>query len=292
MSATRPPLFAALFLVTAIAIGCGAPGKPTPAAFEHARNQIYARAHTEFDQAVFYKPTDEWSDELGTTLAPLLMQETAKNPFRTNHIGRVVPLSETTKIDREKPTVYYHKETIDLKGSTRNRALFLWFHELNGSIVPQGVRITLDSDDHPAIWEILNDTSGVEQVFVSQSLEAKATEVFGPPLSGRHSSLEKNPREAPTVVVARVISDGPMTMGPVIYQDAKRHDVATLICRCMPPQVESLVASKSYDVLEMADPAVQRSVTQALQRAGIPPGRWIGEDAQEMNGRLRLPEKF
>ena len=77
----------------------------------------------------------------------------------------------------------------------------------------QGIRITLNSAGQPAIWEVLADGSGAELIFVSQSLEAAALAEFGKPLPGRRYAIERSVEEAPSVVVARVIDDGPMAHG-------------------------------------------------------------------------------
>lgn len=220
------------------------------------------------------------------------MQEITGSAPEISHIGKLVTKGDAITIDRAQPALYFDLETVELKGRQRDRALFVWFHELNGKIVPQGIRITLDSDQHPAIWEVLNDTTGIQQIFVSQSLDAAASEALGAPLPGRQSALEPGLQEAPDVVVSRVISDGPMAMGPVVYLNAKHHDVATLICRCMVPQVEELASTVVYEVVEMNDSKTNETVHRALKQARIPVSRWFNEPPMEMERRLRLPDGF
>ena len=112
----------------------------------------------------------------------------------------------------------------------------------------QGIRITLNSAGQPVIWEVLADSSGAELFFVSQNLEAAAMAEFGKPLPGRRYAIERSVEAAPDVVVARVIDDGPVAMGPIVYLSAGTRAVSTLICRCMPAQARKLLATSTYDL--------------------------------------------
>ncbi|MFO1512558.1 MAG: hypothetical protein U1F83_06550 [Verrucomicrobiota bacterium] len=62
--------------------------------------------------------------------------------------------------------------------------------------------------------EVLDDLRPVGHHYAAQSLELAARAQFGPPLPGRKFSLSAVWRKRPTVV-ANVISDGPLPMGPV-----------------------------------------------------------------------------
>ena len=147
----------------------------------------------------------------------------------------------------------------------------------------QGVRLTLNSAGQPAIWEVLADSSGARLVFVSQSLEAAAAARFGKALPGRRHAIERSVEEAPEVVVARVIDDGPIAMGPIVYLSAGTRTVSTLICRCMPAQVKTLRTTATYDLLPL--PAIPSDLLP------LTPGFWPGEAATDnrLEKWLRLP---
>ena len=158
----------------------------------------------------------------------------------------------------------------------------------------QGLRITLDSQDQPAIWEILADTSGRQLVFISQSLEAAAAAEFGKPLPGRRYSIERSLKEAPNVIVPRVIDDGPAATGPIIYLSEGNRNVSTLICRCMPAQAKRLVATRTFDLTPLDADAMNALLVVAGTASNGPPVLWPGDRRSEnrLDKRLRLPASF
>lgn len=290
MNMVRTGFILCLLGIAAFTVGCESPRTQDSAALAAARAEVYTRDKVEFAHATLHKPIDSWTDELGVKLAPLLMEEVRGAERKT--FGHLVSDGGKVTVSPSKPTAYFTKDEIWIKGVQRDQAVFLWFYQDAGEIVPQGVRITLDSDGHPAIWEILNDRSGVRQIFVSRSLEAAAASQFGAALPNRSSSLEQSVADAPNVVVSRVISDGPMAMGPAIYLEQKKHDVATLICRCMPPQAKEVTEATPYEILNMSDPATENLVSAALRSSNVSAKHWLNEGAEEMEMHLRLPDKF
>jgi hypothetical protein len=158
----------------------------------------------------------------------------------------------------------------------------------------QGIRVTLDLAGQPAIWEVLADDSGVELVFVSRSFEAAAAAEFGAALPGRRYASERSLRESPNALVARVIEDGPVPMGPIVYVDERTRSVGALICRCMPAQVKSLVATRTYELLRLDDPANELALRQVRALAGKWMTFWPGEEAssQRLTKCLHIPRTF
>ena len=164
-------------------------------------------------------------------------------------------------LDRSRPAIYWQSDTVQLKGKAHARFSYVWCYspgpqgsergQSTNNVSPgrpesglplQGIRITLNSAGQPVIWEVLADSSGAELIFVSQNLEAAAVAEFGKPLPGRRYAIERSVDEAPNVIVARVIDDGPVAMGPIVYLSAGTRAVSTLICRCMPAQAKRLLA--------------------------------------------------
>ena len=56
------------------------------------------------------------------------------------------------------------------------------------------------------------------------------------------------------MVVARVLADGPMAMGPFVYLTEPGLEVTTLLCRCMPAQVDDFFANTYYELIENGSP--------------------------------------
>ena len=144
------------------------------------------------------------------------------------------------------------------------------------------------------IWEVLADSAGAELVFVSQSLEAAALAEFGRTLPGRRYAIERGVEEAPKVIIARVLDDGPVAMGPFVYLSAGTRAVSTLICRCMPAQTKKLLATSAYDLLPFQAMAAQPYLAQAKALAGEQTAFWPGDQRSDdrLEHCLRLPSAF
>jgi len=221
----------------------GCVGKP-PGLSNESRAQVYDRANSHFTNAILLKLRETGpTNTLGFRLAPLLVQEI------------VGPASAATQ-----PILFFDEGKVVLNDQPHDQITFTWQPPAPpkvtiDQIVTQGVRITLNSSGLPVIWEIMNDVSGAELIFVSQTIEAAALKAFGPPLAGRRFAIEQSLQTAPNTIVARVIEDGPVAMGPIIHLNAGPHNVSTLICRCMTPQVKNLLATETYELR----PAVPKS---------------------------------
>jgi hypothetical protein len=166
-----------------------------------------------------------------------------------------------------------------LNGRQHEQMTYWWTYPKDslappGALPAHGVRITLDSAGQPVIWETLADTSGAQIIFVAQSLEARAFQAFGAPLEGRRFAVESALADAANVIVARVIEDGPVTMGPIVYLRAGTREVTTVICRCMEAQVRELVGQQEYELVSAPN------ATRLVRKLG---------DVQQ---RLRLPGNF
>jgi hypothetical protein len=158
----------------------------------------------------------------------------------------------------------------------------------------QGIRMTLNTNGQPVIWEALADSSGAELIFVSQTLEAAALAEHGKPLPGRRHAIERSTEAAPNVIVARVIDDGPVAMGPIVYLNAGTRNVSTLICRCMPAQARKLLATSTYDLLPLQPMTLQFLQARAGALAKPHTAFWPSDQRTDdrLEHWLRLPSAF
>lgn len=264
------------------------------------RAGIYERATVEFTNATLFKPVEgELTNSLAFKLAPLIIQEVADENgeagLRRDCFGRLSNSNGRVTVDKAKPTIYAHQGVLTIHGQPHGQVTYLWWYaaeaDAGGSsaLLVQGVRITLDSDGFPAIWEVLADSSGAELIFVAQSVEAAAAKEFGAPRSGRHFAVERSVVEQPNVVVARVVDDGPVAMGPIVYLRAAMRDVNTIVCRCMPAQAKNLVGTENYELALLSTALGQ---WPPIELNGI--FSWLAEsqDESRLERCLRLPEKF
>jgi hypothetical protein len=278
--------------------------------------EIYQRATNEFAQALFYKPVEPKATDLPFSLAPLILQEVndAQEPhLLPDRFGALTVSNGPPVLDRSRPAIYWEADTVQLRGTARARFSYVWCYAPGAldskrghvlkTVVPgqtapalplQGIRITLNSAGLPAIWEVLADSTRAKLFFVSQSLEAAAMAQFGKPLPGRRYAIERSAEEAPDVVIARVIDDGPIAAGPIVYLSSATRAVSTLICRCMPAQARRLLATSTYDLLPFQAAATNSLIIQARFLLQEQAAFWPGDDpdGKRLEACLRLPEAF
>ncbi len=264
MSTKPSARFAALALLLAVAaspVGC-AISDSAPAGRRRGRTaeSIVADTRTEFERAIFYKPRSDPSAASAApppTLAPLIMEQVLSGADDTAvpSFPAVRPAPPVTT-DPGRPTLYFSVSTVRIDGLLYDQVTYFWRYvstdRARMSNTPQdlGLRITIGHDGFPIVWELPPTRNGPHVLFVSTSLESQAARRFSQPLPGRRWSIERSVAERPNVVVARIIEDGPIPMGPYVYVSAAPdRDVTTLLCRCSPSQVSEIVATYEYDII-------------------------------------------
>jgi hypothetical protein len=278
--------------------------------------EIYQRATNEFAEADFYKPAEPTTNDLSSSLAPLILQEVNGEKAPQSQLDRFGALSLSNGIlvlDRSRPTIYWQADSTQVQGRAHTRFSYVWGYSLGGDgakrgpgadhisrgqaesgVALQGIRITLNSTGQPAIWEVMADSSDADLIYVSRNLEAAAVAEFGQPLPGRRYTSERSPEAAPNVIVARIIDDGPVAMGPIVYLNASTRGVSTVLCRCMPAQAKRLLDTRVYDLLPFQAVAAQSLLMQARAQAGGRTAFWPGDQSigDQLAKRLRLPSGF
>ena len=218
---------------------------------------LVARALIEFDRAILLKPRDS-DGGLEERLAPLIVLEIAEpigQRFTNAGFGAARFDSQGRfRIDASRPTLYTDRSRITIRNVEYEQVCYLWWFpptrpdSAATAKTSGGVRITLGEDGFPLVWEVLGSRGEAEAIFVSASLERAAGEAFGGPLPGRRYAVERRVANDAAAPVVRVLDDGPIPMGPYIYFDAETRGVTTLLCRCMPSQVQRFVETKYYDL--------------------------------------------
>ena len=315
-----PPVFLALVLVL-FPSGCGSRGRhadrPPPIAGTNARLEkdpgpapgaalteqdtalILARVATWFANALLFKPVPQEPADLAWTLAPLIVQEASGDNHPVSPFGSTTPQAPGPRTNPPPPNVHFASDVIQIRGHFHPRFTYWWPSPSGGRPHPdrsaiQGVRITLDSSGAPVIWEVLADPSGANVIFVARSLEQAAEKEFGRPLPGRRFAIETAPGNSPNTVVARLIDDGPVPMGPILYLSADGGTIRTLICRCMPAQAGNLVSTSYYQLVDRPLPLLPpppMSDAFASQNKSAADYCKTGYDAP-LEMRLRLPARF
>ena len=271
--------------------------------------QIYALGDLHLPDALYYKPAGPASD-LDVYAAPLIVQEVQP----AGRIGRV-RVDETGRpaVEAGTPTVYYGRSRCALDGREYEQLIFLWFYapsvepEWSSGLPVQGIRITLDSEGLPLLWETMATDQPARIIFASKRLETLAGQQYGPPLPGRLHSLETAVASdgvasdavasEPGAIVARVLEDGPLPMGPIVHL-LRDGTIGTLTCRCMPSQVDNFVETLPYDlapVQDLADLGLHDLDWITDQRSAAVYLAFtldVAQDLPLLSQLLRLPDDF
>jgi hypothetical protein len=276
----RIPFVTAGLASLAALCGCSAPGPvATRSLPEPARAGIYSRADAGFENAVLFKPAEQDRTNLPAfKLAPLVIQQVAGSDPVPELDAFGIPSTAQTQ-----SAVYFRRDRVLIHGRAHGQFTYFWGYppgtaaQTAGPVPRQGVRITLDAAGRPVIWEILSDSSGARILFVAQSLETAAAAQFGKARPGRRYSVEGDLAAAPDTVVAGLVDDGPVPMGPIVYLFAGSRDASAVICRCMPARARRLLGEGYYELVDAG-----REVPRELPAP--PPER--------LEQQLRLPPDF
>lgn len=209
------------------------------------------RAGQHLAHAVLYKPRNTEGMRVEQVFLPLIVMEAA------NANAPEPPTIES---------VYFNVRVTEIAGQNFDQIEYVWM--LNGKAAMaqgpcssyRGVRITVDHDGFPLIWEALSSERGPRLLFVAESLEQEAKALFGGPRSAEAKSgdggtgqekagfaLEAESSGKGQVIIVAALEQGPVPMGPYVYLSAEpRWSITSILCRCSPSQVDEFVATHSY----------------------------------------------
>ena len=261
-------LSAAVLLATCTA-GC------VSAVVQRARSEpltpythLYDRAAAVFESADFWKPVESLAGEVDDELAPLIVQEVVGGDVGSADRRRfgAVYLDDAgnVRVNTDEPTVYAASGPVTFRGVEHEVVSYVWCYPpgtpdpSSDTIRCRRLWMMLDREGFPLIWEVVRSSEGpriatcdadnLHVLFVSASLERRVAQSLGPPLPGRRHAVERSLKDALCTVVAGVVEDGPVPMGPYVYLDAESQSVTTLLCRCSPSQMERIAESGYYEL--------------------------------------------
>lgn len=260
---------------------------------------LYDGASLMFERAQLVKPRESTNLALAFALAPLIVTEALgtnppARPTRVFFQSGTVQFNGREYVQMAYWWRYNEPRPVERRRPARRgpdaRPLKRADSETSGPHL--GVRLTLNTNGSPLIYEILAPSNAVAQIFVSQSLEAAARAQFGAALPGRRHAVERSLDEAPGVVVPRIVEDPPAVMGPIVYLHAESRSVATLICRCMDAQARELVGQGFYELVpaDFSGNVPRATRLDAANPRGLPEDFTNPSDC--LSRSLRLPPEF
>jgi hypothetical protein len=216
-------------------------------------------------------------------LPPFILAETGSG--FTQPMGLAMGSGAAVEATTNHSVVYVHSDTLALEGRAHARVTDWWVSAAGSAM---GLRLTLNSAGAPVLWEVADHRWPRQLVFVARSLETAAAAAFGEPLPGRAVVIERSAESAPHTTVVRILEDGPVPMGPMVYVAGTPPEVASVICRCMPAQAVAVAGMGEFEV-EIAEPLVRLWLARRGVEldAGLWPTRFDSLDKV-----LRLPPDF
>ncbi len=249
---------------------------------------IYDRTSRRFVLGDFIKPSGNDAPEHIIAMSPLIVREVAA-PYADLRFGMSIDAVDRTGdlADVESRVIYFREDDASIGGVRRNRIAYLWLFEKAGDsdrrqVGVQGFRMTLDDNGSARFWEVLSPESPY-LTYVAQSVENAAEEEFGTPSPGRRFAVERPIDQAPRTVVPRILADGPLPMGPFVYINGSEHAITTLLCRCMPSQVEDFRSNAYFELRRLPSATVDQPGSALFHE------RLREADAIPLQERIRIP---
>lgn len=242
---------------------------------------IYGAAATRFETAHFFKPDRAFEGNVEFDLAPLLIQEAHAKIASGVRPGRFRAPGTPESPVADRPTLYFQEGEAILHGKHYRQIAYLWWYppdapsgtggSSGGTL--QGVRLTLWEDGRAMLWEALPGPSGPYLIYVARPLEEAAASRHGRPLAGRRFAIERSREACPNVLVPRAIEPGPTPMGPFVYLEDPPSRIRTVICRCMPAQLDGIAENGYYQLEPLSE---LRALGLEKQEWTVDPPRPLG----------------
>jgi hypothetical protein len=181
--------------------------------------------------------TRDW--ELLNRYAPIVVQErlvSPKYPATYDLVGQVrANNNDSIEIDTELPAIYCYTRTIFVGRKPHLQLIYaIWYpahpklrepvDPEEGKIDGATVRITLDSQMRPVIFETLNNCGCHHRLYPTFSLEERTTAEFGAPLQGKSYAVEQDVNGKYDLIITKLI-DPDKGARPIVRCRAGTHAV-------------------------------------------------------------------
>ena len=137
--------------------------------------------------------------------APVIRQESPPEPGydpRHDRFGRVAAMGgDRFRVEVSEPTVYAYGRSYRFGGHAFTQLIYTWWFDRQvasrkndpeaGNWDGATLRITLDGDT-PVAFETVDNCGCYHRLYPSAAIEAAAAAQYGPPLKGKHHSVERS----------------------------------------------------------------------------------------------------
>lgn len=233
--------------------------------------EVYTRATNAAGAVLLFKPTVQDTQRWETILAPFILQSSGTDEEEVRRGRRGFGLPLPGGVHATQAVVYFKAAQISWGGLAHTQMLYLWLYaeaDVPQALPAQGVRITLNREGFPVVWEMLAAPQGRQEVYVAGSVEHASLQHFKGRLPGRRFAVEPSLAQAPSLIMPAVVEDSPVVFGPMVYLERGTHGPHAVICRCMPALATQIVDTFYYEL--QAWPAdAEKRLRQRRDGAGI-----------------------
>jgi len=217
--------------------------RPTVAEFSLAR--VYEPIDQSAAPAAHAPTTNDLSD-LARQLAPVFIQEInpdAAYALREDSMGKIelggTPSDVLVQIDVDDPVVYWSHTQAKVRDRRYDQLVYVaWYPsrpalssgdpqagEIDGVVV----RVTLDRNHRPAMYEFVRTCGCYHTLWVAEFVEQAARAEFGGPLPGMAYAVQKKPERSRELFMPALVTIDPTRMPrPVVMVNAGQHLVVTI----------------------------------------------------------------
>ncbi len=252
----------------------GAPAWPAVAAWRkhHTENEYEGPQPLDFPAYQVYRPAvpDGGDADLLRRWAPIFVQESdpeAGYPLEADRLGslELVATPDSPRpevvVDTDRPVTYAYRDTLRLRGQDHVQLVYtFWYPEhpaLKKPVDPgagpiEGItlRITLDSEGHPRLYETVYNCGCSHRVFVDRETEEAAAREYGPPEADRPYSVQRALDDRIDWIVPELVDLVPGRR-PIFFVRGGHHFPAAI--RYETPASIDLSNAESYEVRPYAE---------------------------------------
>ena len=209
---------------------------------------------------------DAGDDELLRKYSPIIVQERNPNATYRDNVDRVGTVRATRRdgevlvaIDTTTPSVYAYARRTWVNGRRHLQLTYtLWFPEHPeleerdaeaGPVEGATLRITLDTENRPALFETVRNCGCYHRCYPSMRVEASSCEQFGSPLPSKRFCIEKEVEGTMDWIVPEtVVVEGQDSVRPILFSRAGWHGVAGVSFDLDEIRKRNVVARRDYDL--------------------------------------------
>ncbi len=237
------------------------------ASIEQSTEAAAAGEFKPFEHSEVFVPANPPADTLLARYAPAIVLETRDDrgyPAEFDRFGAVRLAGAAddieVQVDTSRPTVYGYTSQAKINGTRRPQLVYVWWfperpsmtkHDpAAGRIDGDTLRLTLDPQNRPAVFEVVQGCGCGHLVYVAEDIERRARNEFGPPEKGKRLSVERDVHDKRDLIVSGTVRVPANGCRPLVYARAGVHAIAGVSCDAQAISPAGSYVLDDYDRLD------------------------------------------